>query len=171
MGGGAADILIGIKNVSLDPVLLGILPSGLGVYRSPFKDIHGSSIVYGGPHPSFTAMNQAQGVSAQYLAMFIDEIKLANQTVEARVHPAIASHAKELLIECGAANREDHVELWAETPNTNSISRELPPLNPSTFWKRLFCTRTSHRRTTLVQGRITIAVLTRRLFLFLDCAN
>ena len=43
-GGSQVRLLIGIQNVELDPILLGILPSGLGIYQSPFTDIHGSNI-------------------------------------------------------------------------------------------------------------------------------
>ena len=42
------------KNTHLDPVLITILPSGIGIYRSPFEDIWGSRITLTGPHTSFT---------------------------------------------------------------------------------------------------------------------
>ena len=53
--GGYLGILVGLQDVSLDPILIGMLPSGLGVYQCPFVDIWGSSIAYAGPHPSFRA--------------------------------------------------------------------------------------------------------------------
>ena len=46
-------VLIGLQDISLDPVLLGILPSGLGIYQCPFVDVWGSNIAFAGPHPSF----------------------------------------------------------------------------------------------------------------------
>ena len=38
VGGSKVQLLLGIKNTKLDPVLVKILPSGVAVYRSPFKD-------------------------------------------------------------------------------------------------------------------------------------
>ena len=46
-------LLIGLQDISLDPVLSDILPSGLGVYQCPFIDVWGSNIAFAGPHPSF----------------------------------------------------------------------------------------------------------------------
>ena len=37
-------LLVGLQDISLDPVLIGILLSGLGVYQCPFVDVWGSSI-------------------------------------------------------------------------------------------------------------------------------
>ncbi len=46
-----------IKNTNLDPVLIKVLPSGVAVYLSPFKDVYGSRIIFAGPHKSFTRAN------------------------------------------------------------------------------------------------------------------
>ena len=46
--------MLGIKNTNLDPTLIKILPSGIAVYLSPFKDVFGSRVIFGGPHKSFT---------------------------------------------------------------------------------------------------------------------
>ena len=54
VGGSDAYLLIGIKNTCLDPVLIKILPSGVAVYQSVFRDIWGSNIIFAGPHRSFT---------------------------------------------------------------------------------------------------------------------
>ena len=51
-------MLIGIKNTNLVPVLIKTLKSGVGVYKSPFKDIFGSRIIFAGPHASFTRGNR-----------------------------------------------------------------------------------------------------------------
>ena len=53
VGGSRVQLLLGIKNTKLDPVLLKILPSGIDVYRSPFRDVFGSRVIFGGPHRSF----------------------------------------------------------------------------------------------------------------------
>ena len=58
VGGTQVQLLLGIKNTHLDPVLLKVLPSGVGVYLSPFKDVWGSRIIFAGPHHAFTQGNQ-----------------------------------------------------------------------------------------------------------------
>ena len=56
--GSRVHLLVGIKNNNLHPTLLKVLPSGIGVFLSPFKDIFGSRIVFAGPHKSFTQVNK-----------------------------------------------------------------------------------------------------------------
>ena len=56
-GGNQVQLLLGIKNTHLDPVLIKVLPSGVGVYLSPFKDVWGSRIIFAGPHHVFTQGN------------------------------------------------------------------------------------------------------------------
>ena len=58
MGGSEAQLLIGIKNTSLDPVWIKTLPSGVAVYRSVFRDMWGSNIIFAGPHKTFTDANR-----------------------------------------------------------------------------------------------------------------
>ena len=57
--GDEVNILIGIKNIHLNPTLITILPSGVGVYKSPFVDIFGSRVIYLGPHSSFSRVNSS----------------------------------------------------------------------------------------------------------------
>ena len=58
IGGSAINLLIGIKDATLDPVTLWSLPCGLTVYRSQLTDKFGSNICYGGPHSLFTEVNK-----------------------------------------------------------------------------------------------------------------
>ena len=51
-------MLIGIKNTNLDPVWIKTLPSGVAVYRSVFRDIWRSNIIFAGPHKTFTDANR-----------------------------------------------------------------------------------------------------------------
>ena len=53
--GGSVGVLVGIQDVQLDPILIVVLPFGIGVYRCPFVDAWGSQIAFAGPHLSFTA--------------------------------------------------------------------------------------------------------------------
>jgi len=64
VGGSKVHLLLGIKNTKLDPVLIKVLPkvlpSGVAVYLSPFKDIYGSRLIFAGPHKSFTKGNDGK---------------------------------------------------------------------------------------------------------------
>ena len=58
VGGTKVHLLLGIKNSRLQTTLLKVLPSGIGVYLSPFKDVWGSRIMFAGPHKVFTKINK-----------------------------------------------------------------------------------------------------------------
>ena len=49
VGGSKVHLLLGIRNTKIQSVLIKVLPSGVGVYLSPFKDVEGSRIIYAGP--------------------------------------------------------------------------------------------------------------------------
>ena len=53
-------LLLGIKNTRIQPVLIRVLPSGVGVYLSPFKDVWGSRIIFAGQNKVFTQANREQ---------------------------------------------------------------------------------------------------------------
>ena len=97
VGGSVAHLLIGIKDVDLDPTHLATLTSGVGVYRSPFKDIYGSDICYAGPHPSFSKTNCLSGNQATLASMSahiqenrdsIYEAIMAEKSVSTDIHLA-----------------------------------------------------------------------------------
>ena len=54
LGGSKVHLLLGIKNTKIQPVLVKVLPSRVGVYLSPFKDVNGSMVIYAGPSKWFT---------------------------------------------------------------------------------------------------------------------
>ena len=60
VGGTKVHLLLGIKNTQIQPVLIKILPSGVGVYLSPFKDAWDSRIILAGPSKIFTQANRDQ---------------------------------------------------------------------------------------------------------------
>ena len=76
VGGSKVQLLLGIKNTKLDPVLIQILPSGVAVYRSLFKDVFGSRIIFGGPHKSFTKNDTGEKMSN---AVFFLNVQVPNQ--------------------------------------------------------------------------------------------
>ena len=63
VGGSDAHLLIGIKNTNLDPVWIKTLPSGVAVYRSVFRDIWGSNLIFAGPHKTFTSVIRVCAIS------------------------------------------------------------------------------------------------------------
>ena len=50
VGGDSIKLLIGLKNPELEPVCVLSLPSGIGLFKSVFKDIFGSVYCFGGPN-------------------------------------------------------------------------------------------------------------------------
>ena len=60
VGGSKVHLLLGIKNTRIQPTLMRVLQSGVGVYLSSFKDIWGSRIIFGGPNKVFTKANKEQ---------------------------------------------------------------------------------------------------------------
>ena len=58
VGGSKVHLLLGVKNTRIQPILLRVLPSGVGVYLSQFKDIWGSRIIFAKPSKSFTFANK-----------------------------------------------------------------------------------------------------------------
>ena len=67
VGGSKVQLLLGIKNTNLDPVLVKILPSGVAIYRSSFK----SRMIFAGPHKSFT--KDDNGVNMSNAVFFFNE--------------------------------------------------------------------------------------------------
>ena len=80
LGGGKVQLLIGINNPELDPIRLFTLPSGLAVYRSHLRDVYGSTICFGGPHPSFSRVNYERGSMAA-IVMFSREVESFRSSV------------------------------------------------------------------------------------------
>ena len=63
MGGSDAHLLVVIKNTNLDPVWIKTLSSGVAAYRSVFRDIWGSNLIFAGPHKTFTNVNRVCTIS------------------------------------------------------------------------------------------------------------
>ena len=60
VGGSRVHLLLGVKNTRIQPVLLWVLSSGVGMYLSLFKDVWGSRIIFAGPSKFFTQANKEQ---------------------------------------------------------------------------------------------------------------
>ncbi len=79
IGGTHVRLLIGIRNTQLAPVLRLVLPSGLCLYDSKFRDVYGSTLCFGGPHGVFTEGYAAAGMftSAEAMQVCFTEIASA----------------------------------------------------------------------------------------------
>ena len=53
-------LLLGIKNTRIQRTLLRVLPSRVGVYLSPFKEVWGSRIILIGSNKAFSQANKEQ---------------------------------------------------------------------------------------------------------------
>ena len=71
IGGDKIKILIGLKNAQIEPTFLFSLECGLGVYRSPFTDMFGSNICFGGPHSSFSSVNKSFSSNINHFNAFL----------------------------------------------------------------------------------------------------
>ena len=60
VGGTKVHLLLGVKNTRIQPVQIRVLPSGVGVYLSLFKDVWGSRIIFAGTSKVFTQANKDQ---------------------------------------------------------------------------------------------------------------
>lgn len=78
VGGSKVHLLLGIK-LSVQPVHLFTLESGISVFRSPFKDIFGSDICYGGSHQSFKESKTSP--QTYHAALFLNDEESASMSV------------------------------------------------------------------------------------------
>ena len=79
IGGGPVKLLIGIGDPLLEPERIFTLPTGLAIYRSAIKDIYGSYMCIGGPHPSFS--NSKLKEANMVTTMLIREVDQFRQSI------------------------------------------------------------------------------------------
>ena len=134
MGGSIVHLLLGIKNTNLDPVLIKVLPSGVAVYLSPFKDVYGSRIIFAGPHKSFTRGNDEKYSEMSNAVFLIRERIMENMDdeVEQRCY-AITTNEKlgltinphpiieEDIIDCSGEVEDDFESSLDDHKRLNSI--------------------------------------------------
>ena len=151
-GGGPVKLLIGIKNVDLDPKFLTKLESGIGVYKSPFMDRYGSTICYGGSHPIFSRTNRATGNHATLAAMsslsslFTQGRKVISAARTAFTKTRVTTpEISPVLVDCLEATwdttpipRRDLVALGCALPTEHSPGdRDHPPVHYCTVLKAM----------------------------------
>ncbi|XP_066927799.1 uncharacterized protein [Clytia hemisphaerica] len=70
--GGDVHLMIGVKHLSLHPIMKFQLESGLAIYESKFFNSSGGRGLVGGPHPTFTAIHQ-NFLSSSMTTFFTDQ--------------------------------------------------------------------------------------------------
>ena len=80
IGGSDPDMLLGFRVPDLTPQLEFSMPNGLGCFRCPIKDVHGSDIFYGGSHHIISEINKIFGsVSVNQLSVLLQQTVSAYQ--------------------------------------------------------------------------------------------
>ena len=85
IGGSKVHLLLGIKNTKIQPVLIKVLPSGVGVYLSPFKDVEGSRIIYAGPSKCFTRMDEDLNKESNHAVYTVSCADIVTESYNAKV--------------------------------------------------------------------------------------
>ena len=119
-------LLIGIKNTYLDPTLIKILPSGVGVYKSPFRDIFGSRIIFAGPHSCFTSGNHELNNDVNLAVFKLRSIErdTLNPVMEIPVRIVI-DKAENISVYPSPVSEQDLRELGGEIQNEKVDEREI----------------------------------------------
>jgi hypothetical protein len=74
VGGDSIKLLIGLKNAELEPVCVLSLPSGIGLFKSVFKDVFGSVYCYGGPNRVFSDIHKKFGGNVNHIYSYFTEV-------------------------------------------------------------------------------------------------
>ena len=74
-----------VKNTHIQSVLIRVLPSGVGVYLSPFKDVGGSRVIFVGPSNIFTQANKDQQRESNYAVYSLHNSDILGGSVNCRV--------------------------------------------------------------------------------------
>ena len=131
VAGSKVHLLIGINESAAHPIHIATLPSGISVYRSPFKDIFGSNICYGGSHESFRASRVLSGTNnAVFLINTLNVVKdsmliSAKDTVKANESNLLplSVHDLEVKAKDALGSSVSRSRTRATTPNRDPRSR------------------------------------------------
>ena len=131
-----------MKNTRIQPVLLWVLPSGVGVYLSPFKDVGGSRIIFAGPSKFFTEANKDQqrqtihavySIRKDYLDKSVETNIIAEFRSESFSKVKISHH-----MSCSKSGRKDVIK--ATDLISSGTSAELARLMVSAYFNRKYNT-------------------------------
>ena len=86
LAGGAVDVLLGIKYISIFPEKVHSLPCGLTIFKSKLASHEGRyDCCIGGPHSSFKVLAGIAGGTAQLLGHFVDGLRTYRQWGPAKI--------------------------------------------------------------------------------------
>ena len=124
-------LLIGLKSPELEPECVFTLPSGIGLYKAPFKDVFGSYYCYGGPHYSFTEINQKFHGNVNHFNIYFTEVY--NQYKNS-LYPSLLTALKPEVIDNDCALSEYKEANLPYSFSTSSGETYFPtPLDSQTF--------------------------------------
>ena len=86
VGGSKVHLFLGIKNTKIQPVLIKVLPSGVGVYLSPFKDVDGSRIIYAEPSKCFTTIDNDQNLDSNHAIYSVFSKGIENELINTELY-------------------------------------------------------------------------------------
>ena len=98
IGGDRVKLLIGLKASEMEPECVFVIPNGVGIYKSQFRDVHGSKYCYGGPSKLFTAVNKRFNGSINFMTVFFTQ---AISQYRNSIYPSIMSKLEPELIDTG----------------------------------------------------------------------
>ena len=117
IGGDEIGLLIGIKNARMNPTLITVLPSGVGVYKSPFADIWGSRYIFAGPHAVFSGgdPNRSDGLTHAIFHMKESTLSYRGELKEIPISIPIDKRFN-ITIHPTPVQEQDLIELGGELP-------------------------------------------------------
>ena len=95
VAGSVVHLLIGISESAAHPVRIATLPSGISVYRSPFTDIFGSNICYGGSHDSFNGSSVPSG--SNHAVFLINTLNVVKDSMLMSAKDTVKANESDLL--------------------------------------------------------------------------
>ena len=82
-------LLLSVKNARIQPILIKVLSSEVGVNLSPFKDVWGSRIIFSGPSKVFTRANKDRQRELNHLVYSLYNTDILGSSSEYRVRGSI----------------------------------------------------------------------------------
>jgi hypothetical protein len=95
VAGSVVHLLIGIGESAAQPIHIATLPSGISVYRSPFTDIFGSNICYGGSHDSFKGSSVLSGTN--HAVLLINTLNVVKESMLISPKDTVKANESDLL--------------------------------------------------------------------------
>ena len=95
VSGSVVHLLIGISESATQPVHVTTLPSGLSIYRSPFTDIFGSNICYGGTYES--PIPSSECIATNQQVHLINSLQVEKESLQTHTMEIVKEYESDLL--------------------------------------------------------------------------